>query len=384
MGGDGPTALDAAAKLDGVHWLPFYYHYFSTETQALRSLLAVAAMYLPVGFGYWMWTLMIVLLDQLLWRPVVVWAQKFRIEEGGHQEPMSSWFLHWLRRSRIVRLLGSVTHHVRHLLPRHAASATVKAPSTSSSSRRSATISFVLLGLLMALLAVGAWNLAQMLRDVSQPKWIQLTTAAFWTLARVLASTALGTLWALPAGLAIGLSPRLSRILQPVVQVVASFPAPMLFPVVIAGLKWAGVSLGWGSILLMLLGTQWYILFNVIAGAMAIPADLKEAARSYRITGWRLFLTLHLPAVFPYLVTGWVTAAGGAWNASIVAEYVTFKGETFRANGLGAEISTAAASADFPLLAASILVMSTLVVIFNRTVWRQCYRLAESKFSLNK
>jgi NitT/TauT family transport system permease protein len=242
----------------------------------------------------------------------------------------------------------------------------------------------VLLASLVVLLIFGAWNLVQILRDVELVQWIQLIKAAFWTLARVLVSTGLGTLWALPAGLAIGLSPRLSRILQPVVQVVASFPAPMLFPVVIAVLKWAGVSLGWGSILLMLLGTQWYILFNVIAGAMAIPADLKEAARSYRITGWRLFWMLHLPAVFPYLVTGWVTAAGGAWNASIVAEYVTFKGETFRADGLGAEISTAAASADFPLLAASILVMSTLVVIFNRTVWRRCYRLAESKFSLNK
>ncbi len=209
-------------------------------------------------------------------------------------------------------------------------------------------------------------------------------TAAGWTLGRVLLATALGTLWTLPAGLAIGLSPRLSRVLQPVVQVVASFPAPMLFPLVIAGLGWAGVSLGWGSILLMLLGTQWYILFNVIAGAMAIPADLREAARSYRIRGWQRFWMLYLPAVFPYLVTGWVTAAGGAWNASIVAEFVTFKGETLQAHGLGAQISAAAAGANFPRLAASILVMSALVVVFNRTVWRRCYRLAEERFSLNK
>lgn len=241
-----------------------------------------------------------------------------------------------------------------------------------------------MLGILFVLLAFGAWKLTQLLREVPITAWGELVWAAFWTLGRVLLATAIGTLWALPAGLAIGLSPRLSRALQPVVQVVASFPAPMLFPVVIAGLNWAGVSLNWGSILLMLLGTQWYILFNVIAGAMAIPADLQEAARSYRIIGWQRFWALYFPAVFPYLVTGWVTAAGGAWNASIVAEYVTFKGETLRAHGLGSQISAAAAGANFPVLAASILVMSTVVVVFNRSVWRQCYRLAEERFSLNK
>jgi NitT/TauT family transport system permease protein len=237
---------------------------------------------------------------------------------------------------------------------------------------------------LLAVLGYGGWRLVGLLRHVSVQAWRDLVGAALWTLGRVLASTALGTLWALPAGLAIGLSPRLSRTLQPVVQVVASFPAPMLFPVVIAGLKVAGVSLGWGSIVLMLLGTQWYILFNVVAGAMAIPADLREAARSYGIRGWRRFRVLYLPGVFPSLVTGWVTAAGGAWNASIVAEFVTFKGETLRTTGLGAAISAAAAAADFPLLAASVLVMSMVVVTFNRTVWRRCYGLAERRYSLNK
>jgi len=223
-----------------------------------------------------------------------------------------------------------------------------------------------------------------LLHQVPARVWGASIAAGFITLGRVLISTLIGTVWALPAGIAIGLSNRLSRVLQPVVQIAAAFPAPMLFPLVIAVLQWAGVSLGWGSILLMLLGTQWYILFNVIAGATAIPADLKEAARSYRLSGWHRFRTLYFPGVFPYLVTGWVTAAGGAWNASIVAEFVTFKGQTLRAPGLGAEISGAAASADFPHLAAAILVMSVLVVAFNRTVWRWCYRLAEERFSLSK
>jgi NitT/TauT family transport system permease protein len=326
-------------------------------------------------------TLMIILVDQLLWRPVVVWAQKFRIEEGGQVETMSSWFLDALRRSRFHRAM-------RHWLPKRKPvfrrRLTPIKESSYYSSRIGATISLAVFGLLMAVLTWGAWKLFLLIRGVTVGQWQSLTTAAFLTLGRVLTSTAIGTIWALPAGLAIGLSPRLSRMLQPVVQVVASFPAPMLFPIVISFLTWAGVSLGWGSILLMLLGTQWYILFNVIAGAMAIPADLREAATSFRIRGWQRFWTLYLPAVFPYLVTGWVTAAGGAWNASIVAEFVTFRGETLRAHGLGAHISEAAENADFPLLAASVMVMSTLVVVFNRTVWRRCYQLAEERFSLSK
>jgi NitT/TauT family transport system permease protein len=144
------------------------------------------------------------------------------------------------------------------------------------------------------------------------------------------------------------------------------------------------VTLDWGSIVMMLLGTQWYILFNVIAGAMAVPADLREAARSYQLTAWQRFTALYLPAIFPYLVTGWVTAAGGAWNASIVAEYVTYRGEGLRATGLGALVNAAAASKDFPRLAACILVMSAMVVLFNRLVWRPCYRLAQTRLSLSK
>lgn len=188
----------------------------------------------------------------------------------------------------------------------------------------------------------------------------------------------------MPVGLAIGLKPTLARWLQPVVQVAASFPAPMLFPLVIAGLRLAGISLDWGSLALMLLGTQWYILFNVVAGAMSVPADLREVARSYRFSRWQRLRIVYLPAIFPHLVTGWVTAAGGAWNASIVAEYVSAAGETLQAYGLGARIGWAAQHADFPLLATGVLVMAGVVVLFNRLVWRRLYQLAETRFSLSK
>ena len=326
--------------------------------------------------------LMIVVLDQLLWRPVVVWSQKFRVEEGAGDEMASSWFYDWLRRSAIAGWIGALIAKLRDKARRELIPDEQPTPAQPSS--RSALLPIVLFALLTATLLFGAWRLFGLLVRLPLRGYPPIIRACGWTLGRVLLSTALGTLWTLPAGLAIGLSPRLSRVFQPVVQVAASFPAPMLFPLVIASLKVAGVTLGWGSVVLMLLGTQWYILFNVIAGATAVPFDLREAAHSYRL-GLRLrFRSLYLPAVFPYLVTGWVTAAGGAWNASIVAEYVTFKGEVLRANGLGAQISRAAERADFPHLAAAVMIMAATVVLFNRTVWRRLYQLAEERFSLSK
>ena len=324
-------------------------------------------------------TIMIVLLDQILWRPVVVWAQKFRVEEGADEGPARSWVLELLRRSRVLRAAGRLGRRLRRDKARPRA-----VPSPARSTPGSGALSMVLFGLLVVGMGYGAYHLVLTLRGVAFTDWLRLGSAGLATLARVVASTAIGTAWALPAGLAIGLSPRLSRMLQPVVQVVASFPAPMLFPIVIGVLAMAGVSLGWGSIVLMLLGTQWYILFNVIAGASAIPSDLREAARMYRLGAVPRFWRLYLPAVFPYLVTGWVTAAGGAWNASIVSEFVTVKGHTLTTWGLGAQISEAASAADFPRLAASVLAMSLLVVVFNRLVWRPLHRLAETRFSLSK
>jgi NitT/TauT family transport system permease protein len=337
-------------------------------------------------YGVLAMVLMIVALDQLLWRPVVAWAKKFRVEEGGSQEEATSWFLDWLRRSRLV---GAVQEWLSHLprlhwtFPRRLRTEEAP-PDPTQHAAWGLWLSRLLFISLLAVLAYGAFLLVELLIQVNPEQWLSLTVAALWTLVRVLASLVIGTLWALPAGLAIGLSPRLSRVLQPVVQVLASFPAPLLFPLVVAGLVATGVTLDWGSILLMLLGTQWYILFNVIAGTMAIPADLKEAARSYRISGWQRFRVLYFPALFPYLVTGWVTAAGGAWNASIVAEFIDFTKPPLEANGLGARIMVAAGGENYATLAASVLVMSTVVVLFNRTVWRYCYRLADRRFSVQR
>jgi NitT/TauT family transport system permease protein len=381
-----------------------------------------------IGLGVLSMVLMIVALDQLLWRPVVAWAKKFRVEEGGEQEEATSWFLDWLRRSRLIGFLGASIGGLFHRRERQVEKAAEIAPTSVDPTQQSSAVIWLSRGLFFVLTGVliyGAWQLVRLVMAFGEPgDWAVLLLDAFRTLGRVLIAVAVGTIWTVPVGLAIGLSARLSRHLQSVVQVLASFPSPLLFPLVILSLQaaskaWGGrendpTVLEWGSILLMLLGTQWYILFNVIAGAMAIPADLKEAARSYNITGWQRFWVLYFPALFPYLVTGWVTAAGGAWNASILAEW-DHDSSGLVAHGLGADIMEAAAGwkhpgqeptaaaaspsgdetqaaagkeapppANFPMLAAAVLIMSTVVVLFNRAVWRQLYALAEKRFSITR
>jgi len=344
--------------------------------------------------------LMIVALDQLLWRPMVVWAQKFRIEDTSQEESMDSWFLDLLHHSHILRWIGAANSSVGHVFDtlisrffRHPhrntpdSSPVVSAPTGHGVPNRpsfSVVFSRVLFFLLAAGLAFALAQVVRLLISVRIGEWLHLLRSDLLTLARVTAAIVLGTLWALPVGLRIGLSPKLSRIMQPIVQVAASFPAPMLFPAVILLLALLKVNIGFGSVVLMLLGTQWYILFNVIAGAQAIPSDLKEAAASYCITGRQRFWSLYLPAIFPYLVTGWVTATGGAWNASIVAEIVTFRSQTLRAQGIGSVISEAAFGAKFAELAAAILIMSLTVVLINRFVWRRLYAVASTQYNLSK
>jgi len=330
---------------------------------------------------------MIVGLDQVLWRPVIVWAQRFRVEETSAAETTRSWFLDLLRHSGLRRRveawwLRRRRHEARR--SRLAPAAPAPADPARSAARVLQPAATAALALLALLLLYGSGRLIHLLLSLPGSTWLHLLGAGGTTLARVLLSTALGTLWTVPVGLAIGLSPRLSRLLQPVVQVVASFPAPMLFPAVIALLHLARVGLGWGSVLLMLLGTQWYILFNVVAGASSVPSDLREAAHAFGLGRWRRLWSLYIPATFPYLVTGWVTAAGGAWNATIVAEYVTHHGVIVETFGLGAVISEAATRADFHALAAAVLLMSTIVVTFNRLVWRPAYELAQVRYSLTK
>ena len=185
-----------------------------------------------------------------------------------------------------------------------------------------------------------------------------------------------------PIGVAIGFNPRLARLLQPLAQLLASFPANFLFPFATIFFIREGISLDWGGILLMSLGAQWYILFNVIAGAMSIPTDLREMAANMQLRGWQLWRNLIIPGIFPAWVTGGITAAGGAWNASIVAEIVSWGDRTLMAKGLGAFIHQATSVGDWPRIVLGVSMMSLYVVGLNRILWRRLYTLAETKFRL--
>ncbi len=221
-----------------------------------------------------------------------------------------------------------------------------------------------------------------MLTQLNGSDFRQILEGAAATFGRVVAALLIGALWTIPVGVAIGFNPKLARIAQPLAQIAASVPATALFPIVLLVLIRIGGGLGVGSVLLLLLGTQWYILFNVIAGAMAIPTDLKEAASVFKFTTGQRWRRVILPGIFPYLITGLVTASGGAWNASIVAEYFRLKDQTFTTVGLGATISRATDSGNFTLLLGSTIVMSIIVVTVNRLVWRRLYRLASNRYTL--
>lgn len=221
---------------------------------------------------------------------------------------------------------------------------------------------------------------------VSKLSWSELTHVVILgllTALRVFISTLVAVIWTLPVGVYIGTNPRLSRIAQPIVQILASFPANMAFPIIIILYLKLKISMEIGAIPLMMLGTQWYVLFNVIAGAMAIPSDLKEASSILKLTHWQTWKTLILPAVFPFLITGCITASGGAWNASIVSEIVSWKTNTMHASGLGSYIAQATTKGNWPEIIWGIIVMCLLVVIVNRLLWRRLYDLAQKKYHLD-
>lgn len=232
-------------------------------------------------------------------------------------------------------------------------------------------------------LAFGLYHLlVYVTKDSGFGTFIEPLGLGFLTMLRVAAVLVLSTLIWVPIGIKIGLNPRLSRIAQPMVQIFASFPANFLFPFVTTFLVATGISINWGAIVLMMLGAQWYILFNVIAGAQAMPSDLREAMSNMRVGGWLWWKRFALPAVMPAYVTGGITASGGAWNASIVAEVVSFGSTTLTAAGLGAYISEASESGNQQQLLTGVIVMSVFVLVINRILWKRLYALSEKRYSL--
>lgn len=340
-----------------------------------------------------MWAIIAMLLvilaaDQLVWRPLLAWADKFKIELTESSAPPSSWVYSLLRQNYIFPWLETTVwqpfsdwlRNITHRLP--ARRAVLGHLPLSTILLRGAAIVFAgwvswqaTRGVIAGAAAV--WHHVP-LDELAHIAWLGVLT-----MSRVAAMTVIATLIWTPIGVAIGFRPKVARFAQPLAQIAASFPVNMTFPFVVGFYAAHHISMDWGSILLIAMGTQWYILFNVIAGAMAIPNDLKEAARTYSLRGWPLWITLILPAIFPFWVTGACTAAGGAWNASIVAEVAVWGQTTLKAEGLGAFISEVTEQGNTPLIICSIVVMSLFVVITNKLLWRRLYGLAERRFHLD-
>ncbi len=329
--------------------------------------------------------LLVVALDRLLWKPVMAWAQGFQMDESLNPERPKSLILNIIRRSRLLRWLEHVrTERLMKRIPNPKVLPKIL-PQEPEQRRRA--IGFLATGILMVLLlflAAGGLKLYKILALVGREDWSRLFKAGGVSMARVLASTMLATLWTVPAGLWIGLHPKWAKRLQPVVQVVVSYPVSLLFAAIAASMLRFHVGLGATSVLLMVVSTQWYLLFNIIAGAQAIPSDLREMGKAFRLTRWKRFTTLYFPAIFPFMVTGWVTATGGAWNASILTEFVSGEGRTYSTFGLGSQLQLATEAHSIPLIAASSLLMAGLVVLFNRIVWLPLYRMAETRYTLDR
>jgi NitT/TauT family transport system permease protein len=325
----------------------------------------------------------VVLVDQVIWRPTIAWAEKFKFEQVEAAITPRSPVLDLLRRSKIIPLVARVSlRPLREALSLHFARAQATPSQGHTGQRLGKWILRTLLvgGFLGVIYATG--KMSGMLAALSQPEIREILWGAGATFLRIEATLLLAALWTVPVGLYIGLRPRLSAFAQPLAQIAASVPATALFPIVLLLLIRLGGGLGIGSIVLLLLGTQWYILFNVIAGASAIPTDLEEVCGVFRLGSFERWRKLLLPGIFPYLVTGMVTASGGAWNASIVAEYFHFRGQTFSTIGLGAVISQATDSGNFRLLLAATIVLAAMVVTINRLLWRRLYELASTRFKL--
>ncbi|HLW83817.1 MAG TPA: ABC transporter permease subunit [Candidatus Sulfotelmatobacter sp.] len=324
----------------------------------------------------------IVLLDQFIWRPVIAWAEKFKIEQVENTDAPRSWVLNLIQHSRSLAAIRQKTltplseKLMLHFAGPHAVE-TEKAPSPWR-----VWLTRVVAFALLTAIGYGVVRVVIILTGLQKAELHEAGLGLGATFLRVNLALLLGALWTIPAGVAIGFNPRLARIAQPLAQIAASIPATALLPVILLVLIQLGGGLGLASMVVLLLGTQWYVLFNVIAGAMAIPTDLKECCSVFRLKGIERWKKLILPGIFPYLVTGMVTASGGAWNASIVAEYFHFKGHIYTTTGLGATISQATDSGNFDLLLAATIMMAATVVTMNRLVWRKLYALAETRFRL--
>jgi NitT/TauT family transport system permease protein len=343
-----------------------------------------------IAWGLITMVAIIVAIDQVIWRPLILWSDKFKFEQVESSKHVRSPILHLLTNSNVVAAIARRTTepfnekvYIALAKRRKEKLARLEAHPATHVGYGSTVLTWVLLGAAAAAVLFAAERAVGLVRPVTGAAYLHLLAGAVATFLRVNLSLVLAAAWTIPVGVAIGSRPQLARVAQPLAQILASVPATALFPVILLALVRLGGGMGLGSIALMLLGTQWYILFNVIAGAMAIPTDLKEVATLFRFSKVERWKKVILPGIFPFLITGMVTASGGAWNASIFAEYFTLNGKALKTLGLGEQINEATANGQFPIILLGTILISLMVVTTNRLLWRRLYRLAETRYRLD-
>jgi NitT/TauT family transport system permease protein len=346
--------------------------------------LAIEQKNLPaVGWAIGAMLVVILLYDQLLFRPLVAWADRFRFEQQAGVFPPRSWVLDVMRRSRVHGLLTDrlarlwrLSYQWSFLSLRPQAAAKLSGPGSGWGDR-------LWTGFVVVLTALALWRVGVFVfSGISLPDAAEAFLAGLATLCRVVVLIAIATVIWVPIGVLVGTKPQLTQFVQPVAQFLAAFPANVLFPIAVSAIVVFKLNPDIWLSPLMILGTQWYILFNVIAGASSIPSEMRDIGANLQVRGWLWWKKIALPAVFPFYVTGAITASGGSWNASIVAEVASWGDTKLQATGLGAYIARATEAGDFSRIVLGIAVMSLYVVIINRAFWRPLYWYAERKFRL--
>ena len=341
-----------------------------------------------VGYAILAMLILILVYDQILFRPLLAWSQKFKVEEIGGEEVEPPWFLAMLQRARLFELGERAVDWariqfswLRRSLPHLAQRGAV---SHAEAARRSRVYDYVWNGALIVFALYACWEVFQFVRgSVGLDELLHVLFLGFVTLIRVVVLIALAAVVWVPIGVWIGLRPNLAHRVQPIVQFLAAFPANLFFPVAVFLIVRFSLNVEIWVSPLMILGTQWYILFNVIGGTLALPTDYQYVAGNLGVTRFLWWRRLILPAIFPAFVTGAVTASGGSWNASIVSEVVKWGDTTLTATGIGAYIAQQTDAGDFPRLALGISVLCLYVLLFNRLLWRRLYNLAEERLRLD-
>ncbi len=326
--------------------------------------------------------IVILLYDQLLFRPLVAWADRFRVEQEPGARVPASWALTMMRRSRIISA-ATLAFHAAVLWTSRAVKRTDETLLDAAAAPRRRSLDLVWVSLIVAAVVLGLWHIVGVLiANTSVREALQVGGLALLTMIRVFILIALASLVWVPIGVWVGMRPRAAQLVQPVAQFMAAFPANLLFPIAVYGIVAWKLNPDIYLSPLMILGTQWYILFNVIAGASAIPAEMRYVAANFKVTGWLWWRKMAFPAILPFYVTGAITASGGSWNAAIVAELATWGDTQVQARGLGAYIAEATTAGDFHRIVLGIGTMSLFVVVINRLFWRPLYYYAERKYRL--